>query len=167
MQVSVMAGTVRAPRRTVPACDDSGCHAPAVQQRSAGQRARPPRPADRDELVRVTGAARHYPRSTTQVLRPARSPTMSPRPEATQRPPTTRSNCPGRAGSAFRRPDLKPYSAQVQQRQRPRAALRDFHRPLACPNDFERPSRREFASRGATYGHLASDLGAKDLAGAA
>jgi len=29
-----------------------------------------------------------------------------------------------------------------------RAAPRDFYRPLSCPNDHERPRRREFASRG-------------------
>ena len=42
----------------------------------------------------------------------------------------------------------QPYSTQVQQRDRLRTTPSDHHRSLTCPNDPERPHRREFASRG-------------------
>jgi hypothetical protein len=41
-----------------------------------------------------------------------------------------------------------PYNTRVQQRYRPRALPRGLYRSLACPNDPQRPRRREFASRG-------------------
>ena len=46
------------------------------------------------------------------------------------------------------RPSLMPHSSGVQQRHGLRAAPRDLHRPLTCPNDRERPWCQEFASRG-------------------
>src|SRR5262249_15238360 len=41
----------------------------------------------------------------------------------------------------------EPYSSRVQQRHGLRAVPRDLYRPPTCPNDPERPPRREFASR--------------------
>jgi hypothetical protein len=54
----------------------------------------------------------------------------------------------GRSRSVVHQPSRKPYSAQVQQRHRLRAAPSDRHRSVSCLNDRERPRRREFASRG-------------------
>jgi len=46
------------------------------------------------------------------------------------------------------RPGPAPYSTQVQQRGRPGTTPRDCRRTATCPNNPERPYRREFASRG-------------------
>jgi hypothetical protein len=64
------------------------------------------------------------------------------------------SDCIGRSGRVLQTrgqtPSATPapYSTRIQQRHRPRAAPRDFHRLLTCPSDRERPRCREFASRG-------------------
>jgi hypothetical protein len=53
---------------------------------------------------------------------------------------------------------LKPYSSQVQQRHRPQAAPRNFHQPLTCANDHQRPRRQELASRGSAADELTPPL---------
>src|SRR5689334_20003523 len=44
--------------------------------------------------------------------------------------------------------DQQSYSAEVQQRHRPRTTPTSRQQTATCPNDRERPRRQEFASRG-------------------